>query len=91
MNFRREIVKKSTKIMQEDSSPHRRYVAAENDRAKPVQSVTYAARHAGHLGISANKAPGTSHARHSRSLRSPDDFLRSLAASQHVLIAASPA
>src|SRR5262245_24620617 len=43
------------------SSAIRRYEAAVNEMPIPLNIATYAATHAGHLGISASVAPGTIH------------------------------
>ena len=62
----------------------------ESDRPSPVQSITCAARQAGHLGANTRMALGRTHAKISRTLRTHVGVFRSPAALQQALIALSP-
>src|SRR5688572_28237311 len=90
MRSRRFTIKKSNDATQRNSSAQRRLVAVESDRPNPVQSVTCAARQAGHLGTNTRTALGRAQAKISRTLRTHGGAFRSLAASQQALILVSP-
>src|SRR5262245_34110601 len=90
MRRRRLTTRKSNEAMQRTSSVQRTYVAVVSDRLSPVESATYAARHAGHLGTRTRTRLGTSQAKSPRTLPNHVGAFRSPAESQHEVIAVSP-
>src|SRR5260370_41954423 len=87
---RRFTISKSSAATQRNNSIQRRQVAVESDRPSPVQSITCAARQAGHFGTITRTALGRTHEKISRTLRTNVRVLRSLAVPQQALIVVTP-
>ena len=70
MRSRRSTITKINDARHSNNSVQRSQAAVVSDRPSPVHSVTYAARHAGHLGTNASPTLGSTHAEISRIRRS---------------------
>src|SRR4051794_10637709 len=83
-------IKRSSAAIQTTIIAERRYAAAESDSPSPVHNATYPATQTGHLGISANRALGTTQAKTPRMPRTHVGPFWPLAPSQHALTVVSP-